>query len=280
MERYNFEPKLVLNEMLEWLRSEGKRADFNKVVIGISGGKDSTIAAALCCRAFGRENVHGLIMPNGIQSDIDDSFRVCKALGIDYTVINIKTAYDAFIMQHNLACNTQKVDGECKSVSDVVNKATDVNTAVLTEDALINLAPRVRMVTMRLWAQTNHYRICGTGNFSEITVGYCTKDGDTCSDFNPLGKLTSVEVVEIGKLLTEIPVELVLKTPTDGLSGMSDEEKLGVTYNDIHRYIRSLGGLDKEVWTNIHNMAIKGLHKRTTVPTYTPSEEVMFKILL
>lgn len=263
MEHYNFEPKAALNEMIAWMKYEGERANFNKVVLGISGGKDSTIAAALCCRVFGKGNVHGLLMPNDVQSDIDDSIRVCETLGINYTVINIKPMYDSFVNQYKMCCNTEK-DGNSE----------------LSNDTLINIAPRVRMTIMRMWAQNNHYRVCGTSNLSELTVGYCTKDGDTSSDFNPLGKLTSVEVVEIGKLLTEIPVELVVKTPTDGLSGMSDEEKLGVSYENIHRYIRSLGGIERETWGKIHDMAVKGLHKRPNVPTYIPSDEIMTKTVM
>lgn len=265
MERYAFDSNAALSELIGWLRAEGKRANFNKVVIGISGGKDSTIAAALCCRAFGAENVHGLLMPNGIQKDINDSIRVCEALGIKYTTINIKPMYDSFVMQYNMCC------------SDTSDDVEDARDNKLTNDALINLAPRVRMVTLRLWAQTNHHRVCGTSNFSEITVGYCTKDGDTCADFNPLGKLTSVEVVEIGELLTEIPKDLVLKTPEDGLSGMSDEKKLGVTYDEIHKYARSLPGLSREVWDKIHALAVAGLHKRTSVPTWIPPESIMAK---
>lgn len=251
---YNFKPNDVLNECTEWIRQQAKTAHFSKAVIGISGGKDSTIAAALCCRALGAENVHGLLLPNHTQSDIDDSIEVCKVLGIKYDTVNIGPIYDAFVLQHNI----------------FVKGAEDNR---LSEDALINLAPRIRMTMIRLYGQSNHYRMCGTGNYSEITVGYCTKDGDTCFDFNPLARLTSVEVVEIGKLMTEIPKKLVVKTPADGLTGKSDEEKLGVSYEDIHKYIRSLP-LDKDTWYKINTLEKAGLHKRLSgAAIYIPSDK-------
>lgn len=260
---YNFKAPEVIDECVEWLHNIGKTQSFNQVVIGISGGKDSTIAAALCCRAFGNENVHGLLLPNGMQSDIDDSIEVCKTLGISYDTINIKPIYDSFILQHNLFV---------KHKDDVEGKD------LISNDALINLAPRIRMTMIRLWGQNNHHRMCGTGNYSEITVGYCTKDGDTCFDFNPLARLTSVEVVKLGKLMKEIPNRLVVKTPADGLTGMSDEEKLGVSYADIHKYIRSLP-LDKEIWYKINDLEKKGLHKRLSGATiYIPSDKLISNV--
>lgn len=279
---YNFNTERALTELLDWLRKTGESEGFNKVVLGISGGKDSTIAAALCCRVFGKENVHGLLLPNGMQADIDDSIAVCKALGIDYDTINIKPIYDSFILSYGLG-----VSNKCSKLSDkelsnvdkltkVLTKPTESDGARLTDEALINLAPRIRMSMIRLWAQSHHHRMCGTGNLSEITVGYCTKDGDTSCDFNPLGKLTSIEVVKIGKLLKEIPIKYVVKTPADGLSGKSDEERIGVTYEMIHKYIRSIK-IDNETWYKINALERKGLHKRgKTHPVYNPSDMVLY----
>lgn len=256
MREYSFNTIGVRDELIKWLQDQAKATHFSKVVLGISGGKDSTVAAALCCRAFGKENVYGILMPNGVQTDIDDSIAVCKALGINYSTLNIKPIYDSFGISYNLS-----FEGKGKD---------------MTKDALINLAPRIRMTLLRLFAQSNHHRLCGTGNFSEITVGYCTKDGDTSCDINPFGKLTSLEVVNIGLTLEEIPEKLVRKTPSDGLCGLSDEEKLGVKYEDIHKYIRSIP-MDKEIWYKIHDMELKGLHKRTTTPTYIPSDSLIYK---
>lgn len=257
---YNFKANEVLNECVDWIKAQSESAKFDKAVLGISGGKDSTIAAALCCRALGAENVHGLLLPNGMQSDIDDSIAVCKALGIEYDTINIAPIYEAFVLQHNMF------------VKGAEEKP-------LSKDALINLAPRIRMTMIRLWGQSNHYRMCGTGNYSEITVGYCTKDGDTCFDFNPLARLTSVEVVQLGKLMTEIPKKFVVKTPADGLSGMSDEEKLGVSYNDIHKYIRSIP-MDEKIWYKINALEKAGLHKRVSgTPIYIPSDKYICNVV-
>lgn len=276
MRVYSFDAAKARDEAVEWIKKEAERAHFNKVVLGISGGKDSTIAAALCCKALGPENVHGLLMPNGIQTDIDDSIEVCKTLGIKYDTINIKPIYDMFIMQYGLCTLDSDIDyKDCNTLEDMINKTgTQESKVVITEDALINLAPRIRMTILRLWGQSHHHRLCGTGNFSEITVGYCTKDGDTSNDFNPLGRLTSIEVVEIGLTMDELPRHLVIKTPSDGLSGKTDEEKLGLKYEDIHKYIRGLE-LDKETWNKIHEKELAGLHKRSKVE-FVPSDQLLY----
>lgn len=253
---YKFKAEAVLNECVDWIKGQGEKANFNKVVLGISGGKDSTIAAALCCRAFGSENVHGLLLPNGEQKDINDAINVCDVLGIKYDTVNIKPIYDGFVLSYNMFVSNSKS-----------NK--------LSEEALINLAPRIRMTMIRLWGQNNKHRMCGTGNYSEITVGYCTKDGDTCFDFNPLGRLTSVEVVQLGLLMKELPKKLVLKTPDDGLSGKTDEEKLGVSYENIHKYIRGIK-IEGEIWNKIHDLESAGMHKRLAgAPIYNPSEKLI-----
>lgn len=274
---YNFKAEEAREGAIRFIRDESFLANFSKVVLGISGGKDSTIAAALCCRALGKENVHGLLLPNGIQSDLDDSIGVCKALGIEYDTINIKPIYDAFLLQYSMFTSSYKrTNTDDCSLSDVIN-AIEANpvTVQLTEDSKINLGPRIRMTMLRLWGQSHHHRLCGTGNFSEITVGYCTKDGDTSCDLNPLGKLTSIEVVEIGKTMEEIPLQLVLKTPSDGLCGMSDEEKLGVSYRDIHNYIRGIE-IEQEIWDKINGMEMRSLHKRTNAPVYEPTSNILY----
>lgn len=281
---YKFNAQQALDDCIDWLKTQGEAAKFNQVVIGISGGKDSTIAAALCCRAFGSENVHGLLLPNGVQPDIEDSIAVCKALGISYDTINIKAVYDSFILSYGLGCmgtsGGKKIKEKDISNADklemILKKANDTEKPLLTDDATINLSPRIRMTMLRLWGQSHHHRLCGTGNLSEITVGYFTKDGDSCCDFNPLGGLTSVEVVEIGKLLKEIPKKYVIKTPSDGLCGMTDEEKLGVTYEEIHKYIRSIT-MDKDTWYKINDLEKRGVHKRrgSSTPTFLPSDNVL-----
>lgn len=277
MSKYKFNAVGARDEAVEWIKLQSEVANFSKVVIGISGGKDSTIAAALCCRALGKENVHGLLLPNGIQSDFDDSIEVCKTLGIQYDTINIKPIYDAFILQYSLCTTHTRLNGGCDgSLESLIKNIGEEEKAVLTDEALFNLAPRIRMAMIRLWGQSHHHRMCGTGNLSEITVGYCTKDGDTSNDFNPLARLTSIEVVEIGLTMDELPKHLVIKTPADGLCGKSDEEKLGVSYMDIHKYIRGII-IDKDTWNMIHRKELAGLHKRSKTE-FIPSDSMLYTV--
>lgn len=267
---YSFNAIEVRDKAVAWIKKQAEEAHFSKVVIGISGGKDSTIAAALCCRALGKENVHGLLMPNGVQADINDSYEVCKALGIKHTVINIQPIYQAYLLQYGFATAEKDMmetgrtgdHGQIDPFGDIENNITT------TEQAKINLAPRIRMSMLRFYGQSNKCRLCGTGNLSEIILGYYTKDGDNRSDFNPLGGMTSIEVVEVGKTMEEIPEHLVVKAPADGLTGKTDEDNLGIKYEDVHKYARNLE-LDKDTWYKIHAMELANLHKRS-IPVFDP----------
>ena len=220
--------------------------NFSKVVLGISGGKDSTVCAAICARALGKENVYGVLMPDKVQSDLSDSIRVCKALGINYRIVNIGEMHKALLTA---------VDEDENGFAFAYSKPSD-----------INVGPRLRMTTVRYIGQAIGARLCGTGNLSEATVGYCTKDGDTSCDFALLGTLTSKEVVAVGLTMEELPAELVNKTPSDGLSGLSDEEKLGVTYQQIHDYIRNGSCGDKETDDKIRGMEERNMFKRKMPP--------------
>ena len=218
MNDYTFNAETARENLIEGLRRLGKEEGFNKVVLGVSGGKDSTVCAALCARAFGKENVYGIMMPDGVQADLEDSMQVCRSTGINWRIVNIGEMHKALLAA---------ADAGEGSFAAEYSKPSD-----------INVGPRLRMTTLRYFAQALGARLCGTGNLSEATVGYCTKDGDTSCDFALLGSLTSVEVVEVGCTMDELPKELVRKTPSDGLSGQPDEVKLGLTYKSIHEYIR------------------------------------------
>lgn len=244
---YLFDPVYARDRLAAEIRHHVTHQGFYKVVVGISGGKDSTVTAALCVRALGKENVIGVMLPDGIQPDISDSWTVCKTLGIPHIVINIRAMHEALL--HSI---------------DLVGKASVV--VDYTKEADVNVPPRLRMTVLRYIAQSQGALLAGTGNLSEATVGYCTKDGDTSCDFSVLGGLTSVEVVQVGLTMEELPRELVLKTPSDGLCGMSDEEKLGVSYTDIHHYIRHDKEIDKDVREKIDFMRDRNLHKRTNAP--------------
>ena len=213
-----FDAVKARDNLIEGLKRLAEEENFHKVVLGISGGKDSTVCAALCARAFGPENVYGVMMPDGEQSDLADSVRVCAALKINSRTVNIGSMHKA--LHESLEEDKKGFPVEFVRESD------------------LNVGPRLRMTTLRYIAQAIGARLVGTGNLSEATVGYCTKDGDTSCDFALVGALTSKEVVAVGLTMGELPRELVEKTPSDGLSGKPDEERLGVTYQAIHDYIR------------------------------------------
>ena len=244
---YTFQAEKARDALVAEIRGLAETQGFRRVVVGISGGKDSTVTAALCARALGAENVYGVMLPDGEQADIADSRRVCEALGIRARTVNIGKIHTA------------------------LREATDQNGLVAAEgeftvpphrESDINVGPRLRMTVLRYIAQALGARLAGTGNLSEATVGYCTKDGDTSCDFATLGALTSVEVVEVGLTMPEIPRDLVEKTPTDGLSGRSDEERLGLRYADIHRLIREGSCGDPETDEKIRKKEQANMHKR------------------
>ena len=236
-----FKPAEAIEAIKYWLEEYARENRMKKAVLGISGGKDSTIVAKLLVDTIGKDNVFGLLMPNGEQKDINDSLKVVELLDIGYTTINIEKAYWAII-------------SSLGGVSGV------------SEEAQINIAPRIRMTTLYTWGQTHGYRVAGTGNLSERILGYFTKWGDGGSDFNVLGQFTSLEVMRIGEELG-LPLDLVYKTPADGLSGQSDEEKLGVSYIDVHNYIRKgYNAIDSVVADKIVSMMERANHKLEPVP--------------
>lgn len=247
-----FDAAACRDNLVEEIRRISRSQGFSRVVVGISGGKDSSVTAALCARALGRENVYGVMMPDGAQKDIGDSIRVCEALGINRKTVNIGMMHESLRSETDSAHAPGEFD---------VPDSPKANT---------NIGPRLRMTALRYIAQALDARLAGTGNLSEITVGYCTKDGDTSCDFSVLGALTSVEVVEIGLTMEELPRELVLKAPADGLSGLTDEENMGVRYRDIHEYIRSGSCGDPLTDEKIRGLEKMNMHKRTKQPVLDP----------
>ena len=242
-----FDATAARDGLIEALRALAAKQGFKNVVIGISGGKDSTTAAALCARALGREHVYGIMLPDSVQPDLDDSRAVCQALGINARVIDIGPIHQAL-----------------KAATDQLGpKAGPGEFGIAYSRAAdVNVGPRLRMTVLRYAAQALDARLVGTGNLSEATVGYCTKDGDTSCDFSLLGALTSVEVVAVGLTMPELPETLVRKTPSDGLTGRSDEENLGLRYSDIHAYIRNGSCGDPAVDERIRAREKANMHKR------------------
>lgn len=209
-----FDTKKVTEQLTEWIQDWFERNGKGcNAIIGISGGKDSSVAAALCVRALGKERVIGVLMPNGQQSDIDMSHLLVSHLGIDHVLVDIKDSYDGMMGQ---------LRGALGNVS---------------RDSEINLAPRLRMAALYAVGQSRNGRVVNTCNLSEDWVGYSTRYGDSVGDFSPLSMLCVREVKAIGRELG-LPEVLIEKVPIDGLCGQTDEEKLGFTYEMLDRYIR------------------------------------------
>ncbi len=249
----NFDAKKVKEELINWLKDWFKEnGNGCKAVIGISGGKDSTVTAALCVETLGSENVVGVLMPNGVQKDISDSIRVCDHLGIANVTINIEDAVKAEI---------KNVEGSLKKLG--IEK--------LSEQTLINLPPRIRMTTLYAVSQTVNGRVINTCNLSEDWVGYSTRYGDSAGDVSPLARLTVEEVRQVG-LELGLPYDLVYKTPSDGLCGKTDEDNLGFTYAVLDRYLRTGLCEDKKTQEKIDRKHVLNKFKLELMQAYEYGE--------
>ena len=239
MDMTYFNAEKTRDNLVQWIKDWfEKNGPTSKAVIGISGGKDSTIVAALCARALGTDRVLGVLMPNGTQADIQDSYTVCEKLGIASIVVNIQDAYAGV---YNSVLNA-------------------LNYPALSEQTTINIAPRLRMTTLYAVSQTVGGRVINTSNLSECLTGYFTRWGDECGDMKPLINLTKNEVVAIGLTMDEIPRDLVEKAPSDGLTGKTDEDKIGFSYDALDTYIRGSrneGDVDKKIEARIFSTMFK-----------------------
>lgn len=251
-----FDAVKVKNDCVQWIRDwfEENGKDCN-AVCGISGGKDSSVVAALCVEALGKDRVIGVLMPNGVQNDLDDALALVNWIGIKHTCINIDKAVSG--IRH--AINTSM-----KNPSNML--------FLLSEQAEINLPPRIRMATLYAVSQSCNGRVANTCNLSEDWVGYSTRYGDSVGDFSPLSKLTSDEVIAIGDVCG-LPYELTHKVPSDGLCGKTDEDNLGFSYATLNKYIRTGVCEDEVVKAKIDNMHQKNLFKLQLMPSF-PYEEV------
>lgn len=233
----------VKNKCVEWIKDffEKNGKDCNAVV-GISGGKDSSIVAALCVEALGKDRVIGVLMPNGEQSDISYSYFLCGNLDIEFITVPIENAVNGVLnaMKENVDISTQ---------------------------TLINLPARIRMSTLYAVSQSMNGRVANTCNLSEDWVGYSTRYGDAAGDFSPLSNLTVTEIKQIGRVLG-LPNNLIDKIPTDGLCGKTDEDNLGFAYDVLDKYIRTGEIEDKEVKKRIDMMHEKNLFKLQLMPSF------------
>ncbi len=243
----SFNAKEVTQRAIEWVRqwfeNNGKGCN---AIIGISGGKDSTVAAALCVAALGKERVIGVSMPNGIQPDMSDVDELFAHLGIKRYTVNIKTTVDALI-----------------------GAIAEAGIPEMTRQAQINLPPRVRMTTLYAVSQNNNGRVVNTCNLSEDWVGYSTRYGDSAGDFAPLAGMTVEEVRQVGVELG-LPESLVYKVPSDGLCGKTDEDNLGFTYAVLDRYIREGICEDEEIKAKIDRLYRLNRFKLEPLPYFKP----------
>lgn len=238
-----FDPQKVAEDCIQWIRqffAENGR-DCNAIV-GISGGKDSSVVAALCAAALGKERVIGVLMPCGEQKDIDMAELLVRYLGIRHYVINIQAA----------------VEGLKNSLPFPLSAQT-----------VTNIPPRIRMTTLYAVAQSHNGRVANTCNLSEDYVGYSTRYGDAAGDFSPCSHLTVDEVKQIGRCL-KLPDVLVDKVPIDGLCGKTDEENLGFTYAELDRYIRTGEIADMDKKRNIDRRHAQNLFKLRLMPAFVP----------
>ena len=241
-----FDALKTKDQCVKWIRDffeeNGKGCN---AVIGISGGKDSSVAAALCVEALGKDRVIGVLMPCGEQHDIDKAYMLVNHLGIKHFVINIKDAVDGVMKNLDFEATAQTIQ---------------------------NLPPRIRMSTLYAVSQSFNGRVCNTCNLSEDWVGYSTRYGDAAGDFSPMSKLPVQEIKAIGHLLN-LPEELVEKTPIDGLCGKTDEENLGFTYLELDTYIRTGKIEDENKKAIIDRKHKMNLFKLQLMPVFDPKLE-------
>lgn len=240
-----FQAEKVTKDCILWIQEFfEKNGPGCNAVVGISGGKDSSVAAALCVAALGKERVVGVLMPQGEQHDIDMAYLLVNHLGIRHFEINVKDA----------------IDGVLQNMPETLS---------VTDQTRQNIPPRIRMTTLYAVAQSVNGRVCNTCNLSEDWVGYSTRYGDSVGDFSPLSHLTVTEVKEIGRVLG-LPDVLVDKVPIDGLCGKTDEENLGFTYAELDRYIRDGIIDDLEKKAIIDDKHQKNLFKLALMPSFKP----------
>ncbi len=240
-----FDAMKVKNECVEWIRGFfDKNGKGCNAIVGISGGKDSSIVAALCVEALGKERVIGVLMPNGEQADISDSYMLVNHLEIKSYVVNIRDS----------------IDGILDKIKAEIN---------ITKQTVENLPARIRMSTLYAVSQSLNGRVANTCNLSEDWVGYSTRYGDSVGDFSPLSNLTVTEIKEIGRVLN-LPAKLVNKVPEDGLCGKTDEDNLGFPYAVLDRYIRTGEIEDGSIKERIDELHNRNLFKLQLMPTFIP----------
>ena len=241
---YKFNAKETKDRIVKWIKDwfEVNGKDCNAIV-GISGGKDSSVVAALCVEALGKDRVIGVLMPQGEQPDINYSYLLINHLEIEPYMIDVNAPVENIINSMN-----------CEMI-------------IPTKQTQFNLPARIRMATLYAVSQSLNGRVANTCNLSEDWVGYATRYGDSVGDFSPLSNLTVTEVLQIGEELG-LPRELIYKTPIDGLCGKTDEENLGFSYAVLDKYIRTGEIEDNDLKQKIDEMHQKNLFKLLPMPSF------------
>lgn len=245
-----FDALKVKNDIVKWIQDWfSDNGPGCNAIVAVSGGKDSSVVAALCVEALGADRVIGVLLPKGVQHDIDVSQALVSHLGIRSFTLNIQDAYDGVISQLNEALGSENIK----------------------DQTLTNLPARLRMAAVYAVSQSMNGRVANTCNLSEDWVGYSTRYGDNAGDFSPLSYLTVNEVKAVGRVLG-LPSEFVDKTPIDGLQPLTDEQKLGFTYDTLDRYIREGICEDPSVKERIDHLHRINLFKLSYMPCfkYTP----------
>ena len=254
-----FNAERETEKIVEFIRNYYKENKLGGAVLGVSGGKDSGVVLAILVKALGKENVVGLTLPcHSMKQDKDLAHVVADYYGVKLYNVDLTSAFDAF---------TNAVKEGFGEVSEEALKDSD-----------INLKPRLRTASVYYYAAMlskvtgKPYLVAGTSNKCELFVGYFTKGGDNVHDIATIADFTVSEVIKIGEYL-EVPKEILYRTPSDGLSGMSDEDKLGVKYAEIEQYFEDKEKLSEEVRYKIEKLHNSSRHK-FSVPTYRKSDEI------
>ena len=247
-----FDAERETENVIKFIRDYYKDNNLGGAIIGISGGKDSGVVAGLFTKALGSENVIGVTMPcHSKEEDRNDAKLISDYYGFKLVNFDLTDIFDTYKKQ--------------------VNFLGDFTEEEL-KNSDINLKPRVRMATLyylaALYTAVNEkgYLVAGTSNKCELYVGYFTKGGDSVHDISPIADFTVDEVIKIGEVLG-VPEKVLYKAPSDGLSGMTDEDKLGVTYKDIATYLENKDELDIDTQNKIKKLHDNNLHK-FNIPTY------------
>lgn len=262
MTDYKFNVQEVTKDVVEWIRHfflfNGNGCN---AIISISGGKDSSVVAALCVEALGKDRVIGVLMPDVNQDDIEYSYKLCRHLGIDYITCNIGDAVNSVINSIKTGMIFQHI------------KPFEISGQTMT-----NLPARIRMATLYAISQSNNGRVANTCNLSEDWIGWSTRYGDAAGDFAPIAGLTSDEVVAVGEYLG-LPKELTRKVPSDGLTDKTDEDNFGFTYEVLNKYIRTGVCDDEEIKRKIDNMHQKNKFKMEMMPSFHPYDLINMLVI-